>query len=171
MSKFGQGRPAGTIGPCAQCHNKAEVAKYPGDNPEQICEKCHLENMALERKIGEVHGHPAPTFAPPVRYSTAETGGDPERELYLRVISEGATEDWVEDFIKEVLTKNVLKYDWKQIIRSERWFSILDLRRFALDINPDFEKDRPAADASVDDLMGEDQPVVKKRRNKKQQGA
>lgn len=179
MSKFGQGTPAGRIGVCAQCHNKAEVAVYPGGNPDSICETCHLDNQKLEAKIQEKHGTPAhdPRLVGTADVYQSNFGTRrpvDERERYIAVISGKATEEWVDKFIKEVLTKNVLKFDWKEIIQSERWFSLLDLRRWALEVDPDMEKmptrGKHAASDSVESLMGEE-PAPRKRRNKKQQGA
>lgn len=146
----------GRIGICAQCHNKAETKVYPGFNPDPVCENCQKENVALENKI-DGQGKPS---AIPGKDSTGNGAGpgaglpsrapidDPERAAYLRVIEEKADAEWLKKFIEEVLVKNVLQYDWKTIIRSERWFSVLDLRRYALDLDPDFEKvvkqDKPA---------------------------
>lgn len=143
MSKFGNGIPAGMIGICAQCRNKAEIALYDGDNPDPICESCHHENAKLEKFIANKNGNASQTFRQD-QHSISKSqpqSYDSERERYIEIITSGADNKWVDSFIKEIVLKNVIKYDWKQVIRSERWFSVLDLRRFALDVNPGFESE------------------------------
>lgn len=134
----------GAIGVCAQCRNKAEVKLYDGWNPEPVCEDCQRENVKLE-KVNQDKG--GASLLPALKPASAASAklvdfhgtASEEREQYIAVISQ-ADPKWVEHFIKEVMAKNVLLYDWKEIIKFERWFSILDLRRFALEVNPDFER-------------------------------
>ena len=127
----------GKIGMCAQCHNKAEVHKYPNDNPDPICEDCYKENQQLEKKI---QSKAEQVQSAQVTLDVSTSYGSDERQQYLDVIWREATDEWLENLINEVLTKKVMYYDWKKIIMNERWFSILDLRRFALELCPDMDK-------------------------------
>ena len=141
MGLFG----AASIGVCAQCGNKAEVATYPGFNPQAVCENCQKGNEGLEQIIAEkqvVRSEPLERNTNGLFQSRSESQGD-ERELYIRTITNKATDEWLKRFIKEVVVKQVLRNDWKSIIRNERWFSLLDLRRFALDIDPDVDRPEP----------------------------
>lgn len=146
MSKFGTGVPVGSIGICAQCKNKSEVARYPNDNPDPICEDCYRENQILEQKINDKQTEALDVVYPanhPARNGNNSSGFTPsERDRYIQIITSRASDAWVDSFIREVVVKNVLKYDWKEIIKSERWFSVLDLRRFALEVSPNFENDQ-----------------------------
>lgn len=151
MSKMGQGNPIGNkIGVCAECHNKAEVAVYSGGNPQAVCEDCYKADLLLQKKIAQKNGAQVvmPGVGGTVSSGTASSsvstaisfiGANDERQRYLDVIQR-ASPSWVDGFIKEVMVKRVLQYDWKEIVKSERWFSVLDLRRFALEVDPDFEK-------------------------------
>lgn len=156
MGKFG-------IGTCAQCMNKAEVHVYPNDNPQAICENCHNENMKLEKKIQD---KTVVKSSESIGYRL-EPSND-ERDQYIRVICNKASEEWVKSFIKEVVTRKVLTYDWRTIIRNERWFSILDLRRFALEIDPDMDKveEKQGFSLQVNEKI-QSSKIVKKTRKKK----
>lgn len=155
MSKFGQGTPAGRISICAQCKNKSEVKVYPNDNPDPICEDCYKENLRLETQIEERHkmgvseGGPIGKTVRVINSSSSfaifETPSS-ERQRYIDVIVGGANSKWLDSFIQEVIVKRVLQYDWKTIIQNERWFSILDLRRLALEVDPGFENAKPVED-------------------------
>ena len=156
----GEGPRIGAIGICAQCRNKAEVSLYPNDNPEPICESCYRDNQKLEKVISDKREASGIRDVRPIAERQPQNvTGDPERDRYIEVITEGAKDEWVTSFIREVVTKNVLKYDWKYIIRNERWFSVLDLRRFALEVNPGFE------DVSVPSVPSENikEPKLVKR--------
>ena len=131
-----------SIGPCAQCGNKAEIKTYPGFNPQAVCENCQRDNERLEEKIIEKAGEKKQAQNRVVTEEMPVYVGD-ERELYIRTISNKATDEWLKRFIKEVVIKQVLRNDWKTIIRNERWFSLLDLRRFALEVDPDVDKPNP----------------------------
>ncbi len=155
-------RPAGR-GICAQCRNKAEVKTYPNDNPDPICEKCYVDNQRLEKKIAEKGGAAIASESAPSRINEV-LGASDERERYIQAIIQGASDKWIESFIKEVVVKNVLRYDWKEIIKFERWFSILDLRRFALEVNPNFEQLSNATEVASE-------PVKKPKRKQRTKGA
>lgn len=146
MGKIGEGRAIkNEIGTCAQCHNKAEIAIYPNDNPDPICESCYIENQKLEEHIqakSAENGNSAvrivKEIAPDIRDRILTPEG--ERQRYIDIITKGADDKWVDTFIKEVVLKKVLVYDWREIIKTERWFSVLDLRRFALEVDPQMDK-------------------------------
>lgn len=124
-----------TIGRCNQCGNQSELKIYPNDNPQAICENCHRDNLKLEGKILEKKA-----VVNVVEVSSNNHQVSDERSRYINIIVSKASDQWLDSFIKEVVVKKVLIYDWKTIIQNERWFSILDLRRFALDIDPDMDK-------------------------------
>lgn len=153
MGKFGEGARTGHIGICAQCKNKSEIALYPNDNPQEICEACYRDNCKLEQKIAEKAEAATNTnvngaVAPLRQTSSSSSSSSPERDRYIDVICRNADPKWVDTFIREVVVKNVLKYDWKMIIQNDRWFSVLDLRRFALDIDPGFETETEKVEPS-----------------------
>lgn len=173
-ARVGGGVITGSIGICAQCRNKAEVAHYPyhpEDNPQphpdEICESCYKSNVELEHKINAAGGNRPESHNPPATgngkdvatgspapssiFTPAGAAFSEERARLLAVIHEKATDSWVEKFIEEVVTGKVMKFDWKQIIQSERWFSVLDLRKFAIELDPNFEK-----------------PVVEKKKRRRQ---
>jgi hypothetical protein len=160
MSLFG----SANIGICAQCRNKAEIRTYPNDNPEPICEACYKSNQELEKKISDK----AQVVMATNEKKSYETSGpivtSDEREHYIRTICNKADDKWLERFITEVVTKKVLIYDWKTIIRNERWFSILDLRRFALEVDPDL--DAPKIAKGFKEFQATE-PIVVKRRGRK----
>lgn len=161
-NKFGvSGQPiVGRMGFCAQCRNKAEVSVYPGGNPQAICGDCYQEDMKLEEIISERNGatQGGPMLAPhviaaaPVQVS--------ERDRYINCIQSKASPEWLEGFINEVIIKNVLKFDWKEIIQNQRWFSILDLRRFALQVDP--AVDDPPKQESLKDVSQKPKPKRRK---------
>lgn len=140
-----KGPLTGEIGICAQCRNKAEIRVYEGWNPEPVCEDCQRDNVNLEKK-SQANG--GASLLPPLKSSPASSvpvdfrgqTSTEERDRYIAVIAQ-ADPKWVDRFIKEVMAKNVLLYDWKEIIKFDRWFSVLDLRRFALEVNPNFESE------------------------------
>ena len=140
MGKFGSEPVVGSIGVCAQCHNKAEVRVYPNDNPEAICEDCYRDNQKLEQKIFDKSISVQTGLGEGQQSLFQSSSGSEERDLYIRTICNKASDAWLERFIDEVVRKQVMVYDWKTIIRNERWFSILDLRRFALEVDPDLDK-------------------------------
>lgn len=161
-SSVGAAVVTGSIGTCDQCRNKAEVAVYPyhpydnpQPNPQPICESCYKENVKLEHKITESGGNRPESHNPPTvevegakhvsssGLQSSRNGEDPyaaERARYLQVIFEKADDAFVEKFITEVVVKSVLKFDWQEIMKLERWFSVLDLRKFALELDPMFDK-------------------------------
>jgi hypothetical protein len=167
MGRFGSEPMVGAIGRCAQCGNNSEIRVYPNDNPQPICESCYLGNQQLEQKITEKKESASIQTA----LENSRTGllqssiGSDERELYIRTISNKASDEWLKHFINEVVTKQVLIYDWKTIIRNERWFSLLDLRRFALEVDPNLDKPEPPKSVR----MFEPEPKVKRGRPKKTQ--
>jgi hypothetical protein len=162
MGVFGE-PTVGRMGRCSQCGNHAEIRIYPNDNPQPICENCYKENQVLEQKIA--------TKTDTVRQESQYTStpqfvsGEPnsEREVYIRAICNKATDEWLTHFISEVVTKKVLIYDWRTIIRNERWFSLLDLRRFALEVDPNI--DQPVPPKTV--RIFEPSPKSKRGRPKK----
>ena len=143
MGKFGkiQAAVVGHMGFCSQCRNKAEVHLYEGDNPDPICEDCHRENMKLEKIIADKervavaisNGQPYPALAQP---GTGPTVPVTEREKYINCIKEKSTAPWIDNFINEVVEKQILKFDFEMVLRNERWFTVLDLRRHALTLDP-----------------------------------
>lgn len=164
MGLFGQG--TGSIANCAQCLNKAEVRIYPNDNPDPICEDCYRDNQKLEQKISdkseEVRKESQVNHQSVNPYSQSGS----ERDQYIDTICRMASDEWVRKFTKDI--KRILINDWKTIIRNERWFSLLELRRFALEVNPEMDKPKPVQQGFK--LIQEDlpQPVIRVRRGRKQ---
>lgn len=164
-ARVGGGVITGAIGTCAQCRNKAEVAHYPYDpvdnpqpNPDEICESCYKANVELEHKITDAGGNRPESHNKPADVPAGQAGPGPgvssimtpsvdafaaERARYLEVIFAKSNDEFVDKFIDEVVKKSVLKFDWKEIMKSVRWFSVLDLRKFALELDPNFEKPLP----------------------------
>ena len=146
----GIGPRVGHMGFCAQCKNKSEVRLYSGDNPEPICEDCYMSNQQLEAKIGNKEVLALQGQNPAQNYiSGSPPPPTDERSIYLDVVSK-ASPEWVNKFISEIVTKQVLQYDWFTIVKNDRWFSILDLRRFALQVNPEFEKPKEISHARIE---------------------
>lgn len=164
MGKFGGSMPAGAIANCAQCLNKAEVRIYPNDNPQPICEDCYRDNQKLEHKIIEKAeaSRPEPSYS----FNPPPSNGGSERDRYIDTITRMASDEWVKKFTKDL--KRVLINDWQTIIRNERWFSLLELRRFALEVDSQFDK--PKVVQHGFNLMEESapQPIVRVRRRKKE---
>ena len=150
----------GSIGNCAQCMNKAEVRVYPNDNPEPICENCYRENQKLEQKISDK----TPQASQPEQWNPPASMGGTERDMYIDVISRMASDEWVKKFTKDI--KRVLINDWKTLIRNERWFSLLELRRYALQVDTDMDKPKPkpVGFRIVEEVAP--QPITRVRRKK-----
>lgn len=156
----------GSIATCAQCLNKAEVRVYPNDNPDPICEDCYQDNQKLEHKIATKAEETRSLNTPlPEAKETALFQSSSEREKYIDVICRMASDEWVKKFTKDI--KRVLVNDWQTIIRNERWFSLLELRRYALQLSPDMDK--PPIKKVGFNLLEESlpQPMVRVRRTRK----
>lgn len=121
------------LGTCDVCRNRAELTEFKSDG-RRLCGDCTLVmNSGAFVKKGEQR--------PKVQERVAEefSSDDLERETYLEIIKNKANDEWVNKLIKEIISKKILKYDWFRVIQQHRWFSVLDLRRFALDLDPKFE--------------------------------
>lgn len=158
----------GAIANCAQCMNKAEVRIYPNDNPQAICEDCYKDNQKLEQKIA--------TKAEAVSLNNAvdfKTDNTPllqsysglERDKYIDIICRMASDEWVKKFTSHI--KRALVNDWQTIIRNERWFSLLELRRFALQLDPDMDKQKPKQQGFTLIEENSPQPIVRIRKKRK----
>ncbi len=130
----------GSIANCAQCMNKSEVRIYPNDNPQPICEDCYKENQKLELKISD-KAVEAIRSQENYSFNPSTSNGNSERDKYIDTICRMASDEWVKKFTKDI--KRMLVNDWQTIIRNERWFSLLELRRYALQVNPELEKPKP----------------------------
>lgn len=141
MGKFGSGKQpiVGHTGFCSQCRNKAEVKTYPGDNPDPICGDCYNENLKLERFIQDKQDASIVSTNGQTNLASSKTIPEileNERERYIKCIKEKANATWIDNFITEVVAKQILRFDFDQVLRNERWFTVLDLRRHALSIDP-----------------------------------
>lgn len=142
MGKFGTaGQPiVGRMGMCSQCKNKAEVAIYPGDNPDPICEDCYRQNIVLETEIQKKAVSPNPAPLDIVQSSSVMSG---ERFKYIECICNKATDEWLDKFIREVIADQVIRYDLAEVLKNDRWFTILDLRRYAKQIDQNIDQPKP----------------------------
>lgn len=124
------------LGTCDVCRNRAELTEFKSDG-RKLCGDCTLVmNSGSFVKKGEKK-HQAQE-----RFAEEMDSNDLERDTYLEIIKSKATEKWVKNLIKEIIAKKILQYDWFRVIQQSRWFSVLDLRRFALDLDPEFEASR-----------------------------
>ena len=90
----------------------------------------------------------------------------PEKARYLEIIR-SASPELVDEIVKDIYEKKILHYDFNQIVLNERWFSLMDLRRMALRINPNFEKDLKQEDFEENYIEEDEKPKKKIKRRKK----
>lgn len=122
---------------CQICHQRAELMLY---DSREICGECMIVmNAGGVRKEGESPLKAKPEHILPERVGPVDTYEDLERSTYLRIIQAKHTKRWVVKFIAEVVAKKILKFDWFTVIENKRWFSVLDLRRFAIELDPGLE--------------------------------
>ena len=88
-----------------------------------------------------------------------------EKRRYLDLILGSATDELIDEIVSEIVEKKILHYDFSRIIENERWFSIMDLRRIALKVSPDFEKPskKPAVQAVEPEVQAVEPAVLKKK--------
>lgn len=178
---FGQAKKeSGPIGFCQVCRNKAELQAIPGDS-RSMCGDCAvtLTSGMKRRKVGpyseELLG---PKPIAPVASWQYQPGvvmplvnGNDEKRKYLEVIRQ-AEPGFIDKTINEIVSKKILHFDFNRIIENDRWFSVLDLRRMALDVDPDFEKEnlKPVAKPYLGPPVSQEpekQPSPKKGRRKR----
>lgn len=127
---------------CQVCKNRSELKTFEPDG-RQVCGEC-LEalifgNARKRAEIAEPEQQVIYGVGNKTRLTVAPQTRDPERQEYLDVILRKADPSWVQKFIKEVVAKKILRYDWQTVIGQERWFSLLDLRRMAIELEPNIE--------------------------------
>lgn len=128
----------GIIDYCPDCKQRTELMRTG------ICENCQKEKDWEDqdpRKKLPPRVDPAPYLKKnqPV-CAPGEPTMSPEKERYLTVIREGMTTQMVDEIVKDIYEKRILHYDFNQIINNDRWFSLMDLRRMALKVDPNFER-------------------------------
>ena len=146
-SKAG-GFVSGPIGQCDICRNRHELGGFDG---RMICEECFKCMQAgLEKKRAAIQGDapPPPCQAPQVAIQTWNAVEGDEKARYLDIIR-GASPQIVSEVIDNLVQERVLEHDFHKIIQNERWFSIVDLRRIALRVNPEFDSPPPATREEV----------------------
>lgn len=145
----------GKIDRCECCGNRAELHSINGD-PRKVCGDCAeaIIHGLKEKKRGPYEVLPeAPTqpsiaggslsFTPvtkPAPVEVFETEEALEREAYLSSILAHITPKQVEKIIKDLYRKKVFQADFAKVVRNHRWFSLMDLRRIALEINSNVPK-------------------------------
>ena len=147
-----------TIDSCQICRQRAELMLYKPDG-RMVCGECRMVmDAGAVLHVGE-NQTGQPEFYGRSVVSNLQPGmteEEMERQKYIGVIASKANDAWITRLIKEVISKRILKYDWQRVIANPRWFSVLDLRRFALDLDPNFEKryeefDEPQGLVDIDD--------------------
>lgn len=111
------------LGPCDICRNRAELAPY--SDGRQICGDCMEAMLAGEARRGLTQPEPAPLDPPPP---------SSEREAYLATINK-ATPVQINKIVRRLVRERVFHVEFDQIVRNERWFSLMDLRRIALEVD------------------------------------
>lgn len=139
-----------TIDNCHVCRQRAELMLYAPDN-RMVCGECRLVlDAGAVRNLDEPFKSNGKGHESGIRHvaplTDQEEQVDYERQGYLDVIQRKADSVWVAKLIKEVVAKKILKYDWFRVISNPRWFSVLELRRFALELDPEFEREVPEED-------------------------
>ena len=140
-------KEVGVIGFCMICRNKAELHKVLGDSRD-MCGDCAeaITYGMKRRKVGpyseEIVGAKAKVVPTQAVSPNGEQPTD-EKSNYLKIIRDGVSPDMIDTIIQEILVKKILHFDFNRIIENDRWFSVLDLRRMALQVDPDFEKPKP----------------------------
>jgi hypothetical protein len=125
----------GPIGICQICQNKAELHGIPNDE-RNMCEECAEVMLAGRNKKQEmVQATPRPVFQ-----SVQQVPMSDEKALYLYTIRSKIKTEQIGAAIEELIDKKVFEYDFMRIIENERWFSLMDLRRLALKVDPFFER-------------------------------
>lgn len=122
------------IGHCPACGQRAEIIN---SRFGRICDSCAQREEQLEaqhqggntRSSSGLVVHRQPTAAP--------VSVD-ERTKYLEVIR-GASKPMVDRIVARLVRERVFHVEFDRIIENERWFSLMDLRRIALMVDPKFE--------------------------------
>ena len=148
---------------CQICRQRSEL--QPLGDGRAVCGDCFTVMKNGATKVSEAasegaefsrpESRPQQSFQSQPVFSQPEDPDLEERNFYLSLVQEEATDEWVNKFIKEVVSRKILKYDWKKVLENKRWFSTLDLRRFALEVNPDFEKPEVVPNEDPGDNPGE----------------
>lgn len=119
------------LGECQVCRNRAEVQSIP--DGRKVCGDCL---KVLSGKLKKIHQEQRPPQVQEEQVTDERTG-------YLNFILENADQEWVKNFIIETVAGKILLYDWQNVIANERWFSVLDLKRFSCEIRESIEQVRP----------------------------
>lgn len=167
MSYFQTEQPAnggtafktGPLGVCQICQCRSELGQY--EDGRQICEECY-QAMSLGKDRNIAAGKVLPpaeggAFPAPTVYESRTTLPSPvwdsmevsERSRYIEVIKEKATPEVIKQVITALVSEGTLTHDFHKIIQNERWFSVLDLRKIALKVSPNFEKPPRGPDKKV----------------------
>ena len=151
----------GALGQCQICQCRAELGAY--EDGRSICEEC-FEAMSAgkQRNIDAGKCIPLPGFSAvgfeketeaaklqvglQVGWDSISAG---ERLRYIEVIREKATTEVIKQVISALVSEGTLTHDFHKIIQNERWFSVLDLRKIALRVSPNFEKSPRGPDKKV----------------------
>ena len=138
---------AGPIGNCQVCFNRKELGHYP--DGRAVCEECwealefgrrrNIESGKIQVPADLDLESPAPvtpSIETQVPLSAWTSTDADERSRYLRII-QSAKREVIEGVIGKLVHSGVLHLDFHKIIQNERWFSIIDLRRIAEQVDPD----------------------------------
>lgn len=158
----GSKRSTGAIGTCQVCMNKAELHNLVDDD-RNMCEDCAKAIFTGRQQKKEYNGQvdikPA-CNSPTMQAVLSLSERDEEKELYLYTIRGKVSKEQVNQVVLELVDKQVFHYDFSRILENPRWFSLMDLRRLALLVDPNFEK--PQANAKKDPTQADVLPMKSK---------
>ena len=133
---------SGPIGICQVCRNRHELGHFDG---RSVCEECYkvmeegYKRNVASGKVKLPEEDESGLEIPKIPQSSSSQAWNSvdadEKSRYLEVIK-GASEETILEVIDNLVSEKILVHDFHKIIQNERWFSIVDLRRIALKVNP-----------------------------------
>lgn len=139
----------GIIDFCSGCKQRAEL------QGNGLCGDCNKEQEFEDNDPRKK----LPTRVDPQKYLVKKDNpvqqfegniDNNEKSKYLEIIL-GASQSLIDEVVKDIYEKRILHYDFNQVVQNERWFSLMDLRRMALKINPEMEKSETEEGVKMDD--------------------
>ena len=140
MSVEGGSLTAGVawIGVCQICRNRAELQRFDGF---EACEECCKAMQHGMDKRAQEQQPERPSPAPAVGICTAApdavavppAADSDERARYLAQVKR-ADAALIDRIIRRLVRERVFHVEFDQVVENSRWFSLMDLRRLALEV-------------------------------------
>ena len=131
------------ISECQICRNRAELAPYR--DGRMICGDCKDAMLAGEARRGIPPAEVQPDYVPENVQSPPPPAG--ERESYLRTLRR-ATPEIIDRIIRRLVRERVFHVEFDHVVRNERWFSLMDLRKISLEVEASLKLKRNLSDNS-----------------------